>query len=160
MLPELVRKWRARWSAVNPNPNHNPSPSPNPDPNPNPTPTPTPNPKPNPNQVNGTTADDAPFGVATVAANGGWHGARDFGGFRHAQTANYGAPPALSYIPRGGRRAEPATRDSSLRAIAPMTSALFTLGRHAAQPADAQHVPRAGLRRGRPLGAGEGEGEG
>ena len=58
MLPELVRKWRARWS-----------------------------------EVNGTTAVDAPFGVATVAANGGWMGARDFGGFRHAQTANYGTLP-------------------------------------------------------------------
>ena len=58
MLPELVRKWRARWS-----------------------------------EVPGTTAVDAPFGVATVAANGGWMGARDFGGFRHAQTANYGTLP-------------------------------------------------------------------
>ena len=44
-------------------------------------------------EVPGTTAVDAPFGVATVAANGGWMGARDFGGFRHAQTANYGTLP-------------------------------------------------------------------
>ena len=30
MLPELVRKFRARWSAVNPNPDPNPNPSPSP----------------------------------------------------------------------------------------------------------------------------------
>ena len=41
----------------------------------------------------GTTEPEAPFGVVTVAADGGWHGARDFGGFRWAQTANYGALP-------------------------------------------------------------------
>lgn len=57
-LPELISRWRARWS-VQPN----------------------------------TTAPDAPFGVVTVAHDGGWHGARDFGGFRWAQTANYGVLP-------------------------------------------------------------------
>ena len=57
-LPEMVSRWRARWSAL-------------------------------PN----TTAPDAPFGVVTVAHDGGWHGARDFGGFRWAQTANYGVLP-------------------------------------------------------------------
>ena len=43
--------------------------------------------------VPNTTAPLAPFGVVTVAHNGGWHGARDFGGFRWAQTANYGSLP-------------------------------------------------------------------
>ena len=48
--------------------NPHPHPHPNPNPNPNPNPDPNPNPNPNPKQVNGTTAADAPFGVATVAA--------------------------------------------------------------------------------------------
>ena len=40
-----------------------------------------------------TTAADAPFGVVTLAAGAHWHGGRDIGSLRHAQTANYGALP-------------------------------------------------------------------
>lgn len=35
----------------------------------------------------------APFGVVTLHPRAGWFGARDFGGFRWAQTANYGSLP-------------------------------------------------------------------
>jgi hypothetical protein len=40
-----------------------------------------------------TTAPDAPVGVVTLAENAHWHGGRDMGGMRHAQTANFGVLP-------------------------------------------------------------------
>mmetsp|Transcript_36456 Transcript_36456/g.72609 ORF Transcript_36456/g.72609 Transcript_36456/m.72609 type:complete len:203 (-) Transcript_36456:167-775(-) len=43
--------------------------------------------------VPNTTAADAPFGVVTLANNAHWHGGRDSGGFRHAQTAGFGVLP-------------------------------------------------------------------
>ena len=43
--------------------------------------------------VPNTTADDAPFGIVTLHPGGGMQGARDFGGMRWSQTANYGVVP-------------------------------------------------------------------
>ena len=40
-----------------------------------------------------TTLPEAPFGIVTVHTNAGWWNARDFGGFRWAQTANFGTVP-------------------------------------------------------------------
>lgn len=62
-LPALIRTWRALWS------NSFGGVAPN------------------------TTAPDAPFGIVTLHTEAGWMGARDFGGMRWAQTANYGVAP-------------------------------------------------------------------
>ena len=44
-------------------------------------------------RVPNTTDPLAPFGVVTLAENAHWHGGRDLGGMRHAQTANFGSLP-------------------------------------------------------------------
>ena len=88
-----------------PTPTPTPTPTLTPNPNPNPTPTPNPNPNPSPNQV----------ASYLFGQNRPQQALPSGGGEKMSMTAPVRSPPCvisclISHIPRGGRRAQPATR--------------------------------------------------